>query len=157
MEVKIIEKPRVGIYNRTRPGEDLAEEIKKENKVVSKYIENNDVELVGIYRDINCHTVEERPEYNRMIKDIFERKVDKIAVVEYQSKLTRNLDIQMKIRKAVEIVEINENGKEQNRLGKTIGDIGPILALVNQYYREDLSRRIKQGIKLSKEKKKASK
>lgn len=154
MEVKIIEKPRVGIYNRTRPGKDLAEEIKKENKVVSKYIENNDVELVGIYRDINCHTVEERPEYNRMIKDIFEGKVDKIAVVEYQSKLTRNLDIQMKIRKAVEIVEINENGKEKNHIGNNSLCLGNWF---DEMYSRDLSNKIKQGIKLSKEKKKASK
>lgn len=157
MEVKIIEKPRVGIYNRTRPGEDLAEEIKKENKVVSKYIENNDVELVGIYRDINCHTVEERPEYNRMIKDIFEGKVDKIAVVEYQSKLTRNLDIQMKIENAVEIVEIDENGKEKNYIGKTTKEIEEISMLFSEYYRKALSEKIKKGIALSKEKKKASK
>lgn len=139
-----MEQSRVAIYNRISPERNLAEEIKKENKMVSAYLENNDIELVGIYRDIECHTVEERPQYNKLIKDIFEGKVDKL-VITGTDRLTRNFEILEKIRNAVEIILLDENVKETN--------IYVMQALFNEWYKKDLSKRIKQGIALSKKKK----
>ena len=145
-----MEKKRVAFYNRTSPQRNLAEEIKKENKIVSAYLENNDIELVGIYRDIECHTVEERPQYNKLIKDIFEGKIDKL-VITGTDRLTRNNEIFVKIANAVEIILLDENGKQCN-----IGDdmLG-IVEFFNKWYSKDLSKKIKQGIQASKMEKQA--
>ncbi len=145
-----MEQSRVAIYNRTSPQKNLAEEIKKENKIVSAYLENNDVELVGIYRDIECHTVEERPQYNKLIKDIFEGKIDKL-VITGTNRLTRNIEILEKIRNAVEIILLDENGKQCNIGNDMLG----IVEFFNKWYSRDLSKKIKQGIQASKKEKQA--
>lgn len=145
-----MEQSRVAFYNRTSPQKNLAEEIKKENKIISAYLENNDIELVGIYRDIECHTVEERPQYNKLIKDIFEGKIDKL-VITGTNRLTRNIDILEKIENAVEIILLDENGKQCNIHNDILG----IVEFFNEWYSKDLSKRIKQGIALSKKKKQA--
>lgn len=143
-----MEQSRVAIYSRISPEKNLAEEIKKENKIVSAYLENNDIELVGIYRDIECHTVEERPQYNKLIKDIFEGKIDKL-VITGTDRLTRNNEIFEKIENAVEIILLDENGKKSNNWNDMLG----ITNFFNEWYKKDLSKRIKQGIALSKKKK----
>lgn len=145
-----MEKKRVAIYNRTSPQKNLAEEIKKENKIVSAYLENNDIELVGIYRDIECHTVEERPQYNKLIKDIFEGKIDKL-VITGTNRLTRNIEILEKIGNAVEIILLDENGKKSNNWNDMLG----ITNLFNEWYKKDLSNKIKRGIQASKKRKQA--
>lgn len=145
-----MEKKRVAFYNRTSPQRNLAEEIKKENKIVSAYLENNDIELVGIYRDIECHTVEERPQYNKLIKDIFEGKIDKL-VITGTNRLTRNIEILEKIGNAVEIILLDENGKKSNNWNDMLG----ITNLFNEWYKKDLSNKIKRGIQASKKRKQA--
>lgn len=145
-----MEQSRVAFYNRTSPQKNLAEEIKKENKIVSAYLENNDIELVGIYRDIECHTVEERPQYNKLIKDIFEGKIDKL-VITGTNRLTRNIEILEKIGNAVEIILLDENGKKSNNWNDMLG----ITNLFNEWYKKDLSNKIKRGIQASKKRKQA--
>lgn len=145
-----MEQSRVAFYNRTSPQKNLAEEIKKENKIVSAYLENNDIELVGIYRDIECHTVEERPQYNKLIKDIFEGKIDKL-VITGTNRLTRNIEILEKIGNAVEIILLDENGKKSNNWNNMLG----ITNLFNEWYKKDLSNKIKRGIQASKKRKQA--
>lgn len=144
-----MEKQRVAIYNRISPGKDLAEEIMQENKIVGAYLENNDIELVGIYRDVNCHTVEERPAYNQVIKDIFEGKVDTLVVTNI-SRLTRNQEIEQKIFDTVEVIQIGENGKEINSFSDIYYDMQ---AFFNEKYLKDLGKKTRQCLELKKNQK----
>lgn len=71
--------------------------------ILKKYAEENGIEFVENYVDIHKHTVEDRPAYNRLIKDIFEGKIDMLVVIGGTDRLTRKMEILEKIMQCVKM------------------------------------------------------
>lgn len=146
-------------YSRHDTKENIDEKLFIDKFILDQYAKEKGIEFVDYYVDIPEQTVESRPQFNRLMKDIELGKIDKVVVLGGIERLSRNHEEIMKILESVEIDIIEQIIKVANLNEHKIDEdnVTKILTLFSEYYRKELSKRIKQGIKLSKEKKKASK
>lgn len=146
-------------YSRYDTKENIHEKLFIGKFILDQYAKEKGIEFVDYYVDIPEQTVESRPQFNRLMKNIELGKIDKVVVLGGIERLSRNHEEMMKILESVEIDIIEQIIKVTNfsnnlENAKFIRDLRDFL---NECYRKELSKSIKQGIKLSKEKKKASK
>lgn len=134
-------------YSRISKGKDILESIIAEEKALEEYQKKNNIKIVDIYRDIHKSVGDERLEYNRLIKDIFEGKVKKLVVIGAE-RLTRNNEILYKIEHSVELIILGGNGnytspKEIEEVQQSLKDF------FNERYKKEISVRIKKGLSKS--------
>lgn len=150
---------KIAPYNRISKGENVEESLIVQKSILKQYAKEKGIEFVENYVDIHKQTVEDRPAFNRLMKDIVLGKIDKVVVVGGLERLSRNHEEMIKIFESVEIDVVYPTIKVTN-FSKNVENENFVSGLIdfsNECYRKELSKRIKQGIKLSKEKKKASK
>ena len=88
-----MEKIKIASYQRISKGENVDESLVVQKLILEKYAKDNDIEFIGNYVDIHKQTIEDRPEYNRLVKDIFEGKIDKLVIVGGLDRLSRDMSI----------------------------------------------------------------
>lgn len=88
-----MEKIKIASYQRISKGENVDESIVVQKLILEKYAKDNDIEFIGNYVDIHKQTIEDRPEYNRLVKDIFEGKIDELVIVGGLDRLSRNMSV----------------------------------------------------------------
>ena len=146
---------RIAPYTRYGTMENIEEEMYQKQWLLDRYRDRNkNIEIKNLYVDVNKSAMSDRPEFNRLMEDIIEGKIDKVVVLGGISKLSRNCEEIEKIKECVEIETVEPTIKVTN-LNKPIDDDPiKIIEFLNKCYREYLRRRIKQGIKLKKQKEK---
>lgn len=103
---------QVVVYSRISKGQDINNTIKREKEIIKNYAKESNVKVVDTYRDIYKSTLDERTEYNRLITDIFEGKVNYIIVCGGADRLTRDINTLKKILENVEVNFITTKRKE---------------------------------------------
>ena len=104
------EEKLIGEYLRHNRGEMWLEPSYLEME--ARYYRNNDVEIGDAYFDENCTNDYDRPQYNRLIKDIFEGKINTIMVFGGLDRLTKDESVLDKIKKNVQEIIVLDKGKE---------------------------------------------
>lgn len=108
---KLPELVRVAVYERT----DKEEIIKRSKRTTTIFIEENlkNENWVSLkwYRDLKKTTNNERPAYNKLIKDIFEEKVNLLIVIGTLETLSSRVKIIDKIKDNISIVCIGNKGE----------------------------------------------
>lgn len=152
-------KEKIAPYQRISRGENVEESLIIQKYILDQYAKEKGIEFVDYYVDIPEQTVESRPQFNRLMKNIELGKIDKVVVLGGIERLSRNHEEMMKILESVEIDIIEQIIKVTNFSNnlENVKFIRDLRDFLNECYRKELSKSIKQGIKLSKEKKKASK
>ncbi|MFR5756083.1 MAG: recombinase family protein [Lachnospiraceae bacterium] len=154
-------RARVGIYGRLSEEdkdkinkEDESESIQNQKRMLIEYALKNDWDIVDIYIDEDYSGAGVyRPEFDRMIKDCENKKID-IVLCKSQSRFSRDMEIieryinnkfkEWNIR-FISLVDNIDTDKSANK--KSI----QILGLTNEWYLEDLSDNIKRTIRSKKE------
>lgn len=86
-----MKEERIASYQRISNGKDIDESLAVERLILGKYAKDEDIEFVENYVDIHKSTNEDRPEFNRLIKDIFLGEIDKLVVVGGCDRLSRDI------------------------------------------------------------------
>lgn len=148
----------VARYTRISPQKNIEETLEKQEEELQEYVKKNNYIVVENYIDLHKGGYsEETPALKRLIEDINNNKIDTVIVMGGLDRLSRNNEIIMQIVDKVNVICI-ENGVETLNSNKPIGlEIQVDKTVFNEYYRKELSNKIKKGIALSKEKKKSSK
>ena len=115
-------KEKIGIYISIADWQKVMEENYKIQESLKNYFRTNNskkrprkVNVVDIYVDLHITSNAERPEYNRLIKDIFEEKINKILVLSDLC-LATNYDIRRKIENTVKVEYLDKEYDKQNSL-----------------------------------------
>lgn len=153
MENQELEEERIATYQRISKEKNIDESLVVQKSILEQYAKEKGIEFVENYVDIYKQTVEDRPAYNRLMKDILLGKIDKVVVVGGLERLSRNHKDMIKIFESVEIDIVYPTIKVTN-LGKSTGDIIQLNPFCNEYYKKELSKKIKRGLELKKQKEK---
>ena len=154
-------RARVGIYGRLSQEdidkinkEDESESIQNQKRMLLEYALKNDWDVVDIYIDEDYSGAGVyRPEFERMIKDCENRKLD-IVLCKSQSRFSRDMEIveryiNNKFKEwNVRFISLVDNIDTDNKSNKKSIQI---LGLTNEWYLEDLSDNIKRTIRNKKE------
>lgn len=98
-----MEKIKVASYQRISKGENIDDSLVVQKLILEKFAKDNSLEVIDNYVDIHKQAIEDRPAYNRLVKDIFEGKIDTIIVLGGNERLTRNLETLSKIEQNVKV------------------------------------------------------
>lgn len=146
---------RIAPYTRYGTMENIEGEMYQKQWLLDQYRDRNkNIEIKNLYVDVNKSAMSDRPEFNRLMEDIIEGKIDKVVVLGGISKLSRNCEEIEKIKEYVEIETVEPTIKVTNLNNNVENEnfVRELSAIFSEYYRKDLSKRIKQGIALKKQK-----
>ena len=145
----------VGIYIRLSREDDdkveVSESIVNQRSLLIQYVNENNLRLVDIYIDDGYSgTNFNRPEFNRLIKDIEIGKINMI-ITKDMSRLGRDyIETGRYIEKYfpehhVRYVAVTDN--IDTYLDNTNNDIAPFKAIMNDMYAKDISKKIKSSLR----------
>lgn len=98
-----MKKEKIGCYRRISKGDDIDQSLAVQQVILNKYAKDNNIKFVESYVDTHKQTVEDRPGFNRLMKDILLGKIDTLVVVGGADRLTRNTEILERISYEVKI------------------------------------------------------
>lgn len=145
---------KVGIYcrlseedrNKANPLDD-SESIQNQKNMLIKYATEQGWEIYKIYSDDDyCGADRNRPEFNAMLKDAEEGKID-VVLCKTQSRFTRELELVEKYihtdfpKWGVRFIGLVDNADTNNKGNKKARQIN---GLINEWYLEDMSDNIRQ-------------
>lgn len=152
-EVNKSRKPQVGIYcrlsqedrNKERD-EDDSESIKNQKRMLTEYAVLQDWDVYGVYSDDDYSgTDHSRPEFNRLLNDSKDGKID-IILCKTQSRFTRDMsDVELYLHTlfpqwGVRFVSLTDSADTSVKANKKSRQIN---AMLNEWYLEDMSENIK--------------
>lgn len=144
-ELKKVKK--VAPYIRCGINENTEEKMYQYQEWLEQYInKNSDVEIKGLYIDINKSTIDDRPAFYRLMDNILEGKIDKVVVLGGISKLSRNWE---EIEEIKEYVEIESVEPVKSKI-KVTNLNEPINNLFNEWYLRDMSEKMRNAKQKSK-------
>ncbi|MEG1309481.1 MAG: recombinase family protein [Bacilli bacterium] len=146
---------KVGLYIRlSREDDDKTQEsesIKNQRSLLLQYVKENNLTLVDVYIDDGFSgTNFDRPDFNRMIRDIELNRINMI-ITKDMSRLGRdyigtgNLIEKYFPEHGVRYIAVTDN--IDTFLDSTNNDIAPFRAIMNDMYAKDISKKIKSSIK----------
>lgn len=146
-----------GRVSKFNSGQEDAESLEAQIYYVRQYVEHrSELRLVDVYADNGCTgTNFERPEFERLLVDIQQKKID-CVVVKDLSRFGRNvIDTGYYLEKlfpflGVRFVAVNENYDSQSNKQRD-GMVLPIKDLMNEFYSKDLSRKVRSTFALKRE------
>lgn len=152
---------KVGIYCRLseedrnkQSKEDDSMSIQNQKAMLLQYALNQGWDVYDIYNDDDYKGSDrKRPEFNRILKDAQERKID-IILCKSQSRFTREMEFVEKyihglfLLWGVRFVSIVDNADTDNKGNKKARQVN---GLVNEWYLEDLSENIKSALTIRRE------
>ena len=142
---------KTAIYARLSDFDDVlrdAESLEVQISYIKEYINHrNDLMLLDVFADKRCTGMNfDRPEFERLLKALQERKVNCIVVKDF-SRLGRNfVETGQYLEQVfplfgVRFIAINDNYDSLNRQSRD-GMLVPIKSMINEMYSKDLSQKI---------------
>lgn len=150
----INENYNVGLYIRLSREDETksieSESIKNQKSLLLQYVKENNLKVYDIYIDYGYSgTNFDRPNFNRLIKDIEEKKVN-MVITKDMSRLGRdyigtgNLIEKYFPEQEVRYIAVTDN--IDTFLDNSINDIAPFKAIMNDMYAKDISKKIKSSL-----------
>lgn len=149
-------KENVVTYTRYGTMENIEEKMYQNQWLLDQYRnKNKGIEIKDLYIDVNKSAMSNRPEFNRLMKDITLGKIDKVVVIGGISKLSRNMEELEKMKEYVEIITVeptitvsNLNKPLTNYINENL--VRDLLDSFEEYYKEENRKRSQRGQELKK-------
>lgn len=107
---EIPEKVNVAVYQWTYKEEVIKKSEKISTKLIEENLKNEIWASLKWYRDLKKSTNDERPAYNRLIKDIFEENVNLVILVGDSTRFIIKREILFDMAKKVDIIGMSKCG-----------------------------------------------
>ena len=134
--------------------QELSESIKNQEKILRKYAEEQNWNIIGVYQDEDYSGADrDRPNFNKMIKACKSGKVDIVLVksqarfardIELIDKYVHNLFYEWNVRFMTYLEKIDNTKKETKKTSQ-------ITSMVDEWYIEDTSLNIRETLKAKRE------
>lgn len=102
----------VAVYQRREKGEVIPKDEKISTKFIEEELKGENWESLKWYRDFKKSTNDERPAYNRLIKDIFEENVNFLIIIGDITKLSMKNELLLSIAKKIDIIGMSKKGNQ---------------------------------------------